>query len=268
MKQPLKRSRSRKIVGKWVFTALRWLSWVKRVFVLSRKRIEQDLPFTIATHRTPLRREFSDSDERLIENKIVNISKAIRRLDGLVLKPGKIFSYWYVIGDPTKRKGYVSGMMLNNGKVVEGIGGGLCQLSNLIFWMTLHTPLLILERWRHGYDVFPDANRTQPFGSGATCYYPFLDLVVENSSKAEFQLRLRIENGYLVGEWRSDQNIAVQYEIVERDHRFEGLPWGGWARKNTLVRLVIDKESGELLREEKMVKNEAITMYNPLISSK
>ena len=45
-------------------------------------------------------------------------------------------------------------------------GGGLCQLSNLIYWMTLHTPLTITERYRHSYDVFPDSNRTQPFGSG------------------------------------------------------------------------------------------------------
>ena len=58
-------------------------------------------------------------------------------------------------------------MLLKNGTVQYGCGGGLCQLSNLIFWMTLHTPLEVKERHRHGYDVFPDSNRTQPFGSGA-----------------------------------------------------------------------------------------------------
>ena len=57
-------------------------------------------------------------------------------------------------------------MVLFLGQIGGDIGGGLCQLSNLIFWMTLHTPLTVTERYRHSHDVFPDANRTQPFGSG------------------------------------------------------------------------------------------------------
>lgn len=53
-------------------------------------------------------------------------------------------------------------------------------MTNLIYWMTLHTPLTVAKRWRHGFDVFPDANRTQPFGSGATCSWPILDLQIVN----------------------------------------------------------------------------------------
>lgn len=50
--------------------------------------------------------------------------------------------------------------------------------------MTIHTPLTVVERWRHTYDVFPDNNRTQPFASGATCAYPALDLQIENRTDA------------------------------------------------------------------------------------
>ena len=57
-------------------------------------------------------------------------------------------------------------MVLFCEKYKMSLGGGLCQLSNLIYWMTLHTPLTITERYRHSYDVFPDSNRTQSFGSG------------------------------------------------------------------------------------------------------
>ena len=39
--------------------------------------------------------------------------------------------------------------------------------------MTLHTPLQVTERYRHSYDVFPDADRKLPFGSGATCAYNY-----------------------------------------------------------------------------------------------
>ena len=45
-------------------------------------------------------------------------------------------------------------MVLHYGSFQTGIGGGLCQLSNLIYWMTLHTPLTVTERYRHSFDVF------------------------------------------------------------------------------------------------------------------
>ncbi|MEI3305467.1 MAG: VanW family protein [Dysosmobacter sp.] len=58
--------------------------------------------------------------------------------------------------------------------------------------MTLHTPLTVVERYRHSHDVFPDANRTQPFGSGATCAYPHRDLMIRNDTQQPFQLCLRV----------------------------------------------------------------------------
>lgn len=80
-----------------------------------------------------------------------------------MVQPGETLSYWKLIGRPTYRKGYLDGVLLKNGTVQYGCGGGLCQLSNLIFWMTLHTPLEVKERHRHGYDVFPDSNRDPAF---------------------------------------------------------------------------------------------------------
>lgn len=111
------------------------------------------------------------------ENKVTNLKIACKRLNGIIIRPGEVLSYWKRIGKPTKRKGYLEGMVLKNGTFQAGTGGGLRRLSNLIFRMTLHTPLTVIERNRHGYDVFPDVNRTQPFSSGATCFYPHGDLM-------------------------------------------------------------------------------------------
>ncbi|MCK9911052.1 VanW family protein, partial [Microbacteriaceae bacterium K1510] len=86
----------------------------------------------------------------------------------------------------------------------SGVGGGLCQLSNLIYWMTLHTPLTVTERYRHSYDVFPDAERTLPFGSGATCYYNYLDLQISNLTEQPFQLQIALTESHLAGEWRAN----------------------------------------------------------------
>jgi vancomycin resistance protein VanW len=134
------------------------------------------LPFSVFRHSTPLYRKLRNVDMWMQRGKVINLGIALRRLDGIVIRPGETFSYWRLIGKPTKRKGYVPGMILFYGTFRAGIGGGLCQLSNLLYWMTLHTPLRVVERHRHSYDVFPDADRTQPFGSGATCAYNYIDL--------------------------------------------------------------------------------------------
>ena len=98
-----------------------------------------------ASHQTPLLRQLKDVDMVLQYNKITNLKLAVNKLDGMVLRPGEVLSYWMCIGRTTKRKGYLEGMILQSGTFRAGVGGGLCQLSNLIYWMTLHTLLTVLE---------------------------------------------------------------------------------------------------------------------------
>lgn len=93
-------------------------------------------------------RQLRGEDLELQHNKITNLRLAVDRLDGIVLAPGETFSYWKLIGKPSRRKGYLEGMVLFLGQIGSDVGGGLCQLSNLIFWMTLHTPLTVVERYR------------------------------------------------------------------------------------------------------------------------
>jgi VanW like protein len=67
-----------------------------------------------------------------------------------------------------RRKGYVDGMLLDNGEATAGVGGGICQLANLLHWMVLHSPLVITERSEHSFDPFPDNGRVLPWGVGCT----------------------------------------------------------------------------------------------------
>ena len=155
-------------------------------------------------------------------------------------------------------------MLLRNGRAVAGVGGGLCQLSNLIFWMTLHTPLTVTERHRHGYDVFPDANRTQPFGSGATCFYPYLDLMIRNDTQDTYQMRVRVGKTDLEGEWRVSAEPTERYAVVERNHEMRAQYWGGYIRHNELYRQTFDLQ-GNLLAETLVAVNDAVMMYSPYL---
>ena len=97
-----------------------------------------------------------------------------------------------------------------------------------------------VERYRHSHDVFPDTNRTQPFGSGATCAYPHRDLMIRNDTEQPFQLCVQVGKQVLKGEWRAPAPPVCRYEIVERNHRMDQASWGGYVRHNELYRRIYD----------------------------
>lgn len=265
IEKPVNRSAARLKLGGLYYGMRRRLWWVKMRKSFSSALSNQKLPFLYFAHSTTLLRKLKDVDMWMQYNKIINLTLACKNLDGLLLRPGETFSYWRLIGKPTKGKGYVPGMILRNGAYGAGTGGGLCQLSNLIFWMTIHTPLTVVERHRHGYDVFPDSNRTQPFGSGATCFYPYGDLMIRNDTQETYQLVVTVGEECLEGEWRVSSQPQYRYEIVERNHEMKGEYWGGYTRHNELYQQVFDQE-GQLLDEMLLIKNAAIMMYSPFLS--
>ena len=268
MQKPKRRSTLRRFFGSLYYRAKKRNEWRNPKSRFAQTHANERLPFIVATHQSVLLRQLKNVDMWMQLNKINNLHLAAKQLNGLLLKPGETFSYWRQIGEPTTKKGYLSGMILREGHVIAGVGGGLCQLSNLLYWMTLHTPLTITERWRHSYDVFPDAQRTLPFGSGATCSYPNIDLQITNTTNETYQLSLEFTSTHLVGTWLSTAPITTSYEIEEREPHLKHEIWGGYTRNNELWRITKNRSSNEYLGEEKIAENHAAMMYEPLLPSK
>ncbi|WP_102262631.1 VanW family protein [Mesobacillus jeotgali] len=262
--KPIKRSSVRIYLGKKYYRSKRYLDWIFGDKKFSLKKEERPLKHQVFTHQTLLLRELKDVDMWLQHNKVKNLKIATQKLNKVVIRPGETFSYWRLLGNTTKSKGYVDGMILHYGKVRTGVGGGLCQLSNLIYWMTLHTPLTITERYRHSYDVFPDSKRSQPFGSGATCAYNYLDLQIKNETNNTYQLVVYLNDTHLVGEWRSESQPIQTYQVYEREHLITREYWGGYVRHNTIHRKVFNKEKIQI-DDEFVTENHAIMMYEPLL---
>ncbi|OPH56573.1 vancomycin resistance protein [Paenibacillus ferrarius] len=262
--KPIHRSRARIYLGIKAFRLRRYFQWILDGKAYAKKKQEEKLPHVIFTHATPLLRKLKDVEMWLQHNKVTNLRLAADKLNGIVLRPGETFSYWRLIGRTTRHKGYQDGMVLFHGKVTAGVGGGLCQLSNLIYWMTLHSPLTVTERYRHSYDVFPDAGRTQPFGTGATCFYNYLDLQIRNDTQQTYQLAIRLTESHLVGEWRAEMPPIHTYEIYERNHWITREYWGGYVRHNEIHRKVFNQQD-ELVGDEWITENHAIMMYEPLL---
>jgi vancomycin resistance protein VanW len=254
-------------LGRAWFTLKRRVQWHFPGKHYATTRNVSNLPHEHASHRTPLLRQLKGVDMWLQHNKVASLRAAASCIDGIVLKPGETFSFWRLVGKPTARRGFKTGMVLRNGTVAQGMGGGLCQMTNLIYWMALHTELTVTERWRHGFDVFPDEGRTQPFASGATCSYNYIDLQITNTTENTYQLRIDVDGEYLSGEWRANTAPHYTYKVMERDHAIRAEWWGGYSRHNSLHRVTRDRATGAEIGEEFLTENHAIMMYAPLLEN-
>lgn len=263
---PKKRTKIRLFAGTIYYTTKRYLLWLFGGLRFAKTKSPQLLPFPQFSHSTPLLRKLKDVDMQLQYNKITNLTLAADKLNGMLLMPGETFSFWKTVGKPTRRKGYLEGLVLFGGTYGKGIGGGLCQLSNLIYWMTLHTELTVTERYRHSYDVFPDEHRTQPFGSGATCVYNYRDLMIKNETARPFQLSLKVTDTLLEGKWFSVSTPYYRYEVYERQHSFRHEYWGGYSRNNVLYRKRFD-QNNNLVDDEYLTENHALMMYVPFLEA-
>jgi vancomycin resistance protein VanW len=140
------------------------------------------------------------------------------------------------------------------------VGGGLCQLANLIHWMTLHSPLDVVERHHHSVDPFPDDRRARPFGTGASVFYNYVDLRVRNPTAQPFQFEIWMTDRELRGRLRTTEPLPVSYHLVEVGHRFECAP-EGVVRCNEIWRRRVDRRSGRQLDEECLMRNRSRVAY-------
>ncbi len=116
--------------------------------------------------------------------KIHNIELARRQIENLPIPPDCVFSFWHLVGRPTPACGFQAGRSLLGGQLRADCGGGLCQLSGIIYHASLLAGLQILERHPHSLDIYDDTTRYTPLGADATVAYGFKDLRIANSLSA------------------------------------------------------------------------------------
>jgi vancomycin resistance protein VanW len=175
----------------------------------------------------------------------------------MVIEPGQTFSWHREVGPPLRWRGFQDGPEMHDGRMTTGRGGGICQVANMFFWLGLHAGLVVVERHRHGFDLFPDEERTVPFGCGATVFFPTLDLKMANTDQLPVLFRLWIEAGGLHGEVRFPSQPSERWSIVEEGHRFFSQE-GTLFRENEIFRVVDD---GSTAQRELLAKNRAVVCY-------
>lgn len=132
------------------------------------KESEKPKEETVASYKTPIK---DYKKERL-----TNIKVATKAINGKVINPGEEFSFNKIVGERTEKKGYKKAIIFVGEEKVEGIGGGICQISTTLFQVAKKAGMKITERHEHKAEV----NYIKK-GEDATVNYPDLDFRFVNT---------------------------------------------------------------------------------------
>lgn len=185
---------------------------IKNFFAQENYADTQDtapLPCIVAQYSSHLIKRGKGIDPVLQENKAVNIRLANERLNGILIRPGEMFSFWHRVGKTTKRKGYRDGRILVRNHILPGIGGGLCNLANTIHRVVLVSPLTVTEFHKHSDALAPDEGPRVPFSSGTSVFYNNGDYRFKNETDQTFQLLLWCDEDNLYAELRCERPPAL-----------------------------------------------------------
>ncbi len=218
------------------------------------------MPYIVKRHKSVLMRKLWSTDMKLQQNKKINLSLAWKTITKSILHPWKKRSFRQHIWLPTYQKWYKDGILLYQGKVVSGVGWGICQMANMLYWLVLHSPLQVSQHYHHSYDVFPDSGRILPFGSGATVVYNYVDLEFYNPTDQIFQFEIIQDDDFLHGILRSNCEQEYSYKISENNHTFVSAK-KIYYRYNELYRKKINKKTWKIIDNIIIRKNFAPVLY-------
>jgi vancomycin resistance protein VanW len=178
------------------------------------------------------------------ENKIDNIRKGIQQINGLIVKPDEIFSFWSLVSQPSQRNGYKVGRNIISGELKEDFGGGLCQLASIIYHVSLIAGLKVKERHNHSVDIYEEVDRFTPLGADASVVFGYKDLRILNNSGQTIKFDLRIADGNLI------VTLSSATEILRKNIEFN--------RLTTEYKIEVETKIIQNPEEEGLILNKAI----------
>ncbi len=147
------------------------------------------------------------------ENKLHNLKLAIKAIELVEIKPNEIFSFWKIVGYPSLKNGFINSRSITNGKIQDTVGGGLCQLSGLIYYISIKSGLQIIERHNHSLDIYNDETRFTPLGSDATVAFAYRDLRIKNNLKSVIKYSFSINKEKITVKLLSSEKLK-KYKVA------------------------------------------------------
>lgn len=153
-------------------------------------------------------------------NRSINLELASSKINGTILMPGEEFSYNKVVGERTIAAGYKEAAMYSGGQVVDGLGGGICQISSTLYNVVVQANLEILERSNHQFKTsYVDA------GKDATVVYGVIDFRFKNTRKYPIKIVSTVSGG--IAEMKIyGVKEEVEYDIKIETEILSSIPFG------------------------------------------
>lgn len=213
------------------------------------KKSEKTFPALVFETSIPMINTNSGFAMKYQFNKVHNLRLAAGTIDGIVLEPGETFSFWQLVRRADRCQKYKEGLHVIDGKTIPAYGGGLCMLSDLLFWMFLHTPLTIVERHGHAALSFPSTTETLPQGVDATVNEGWLDLKVCNETDHAFQITLWFDENRIYGRIGAQNALHIEYSVFNSSvsYRRQG---GKVYQTASVCRVETDRNSGRRIERE------------------
>lgn len=133
-----------------------------------------------------------------------NINNAVEKLDNLKIPDGSTFSFNQTVGKRTVLAGYEEAKVVQGDEFVDGLGGGICQVSSTVFQAALRANLNITVRACHSLEI-----SYVPLGADATVQWNSQDFQFKNNSGSDIRLNISASNGTLTCAVYSADDINV-----------------------------------------------------------
>ncbi len=163
---------------------------------------------------TGLLSKFETEFDSTVVNRAFNIKVAAEALDGLIVRPGQEVSFNDIVGPRSSEAGYKNAQVILNNAMVDGVGGGVCQVTSTLYNAVLLAGLKITERASHSLPVW-----YVPLGRDATVVYRQIDLKFCNDSTHHLYLKSVLGEGRLAfkiyGNTDQKKSVAVKSQVIE-----------------------------------------------------
>ena len=153
------------------------------------------------------------------KNRSNNLELASKKIDGTIVMPGEIFSYNKTVGERTISAGYKEAAIYSGGKVIDGIGGGICQLSSTLYNAVVYANLEIVSRSNHQF-----LTSYVPAGRDATVSWGTIDFKFKNTRNYPIKIVSNVKNGLATVKiygMKEDE----EYEIVIESKVTQAIPY-------------------------------------------
>jgi len=146
-------------------------------------------------------------------NRNSNVERAAELMNGAVLAPGDVLSFNDRVGPRTVANGFYTAPEYLNGKTVEGIGGGTCQVSTTLYGAVLYAGLDIVSRTNHMFAV-----SYAPLGQDATVAYGSVDFKFKNNSDYPIKITVATKGGTITVDvlgaaWEPEQTVKLEHSV-------------------------------------------------------